>query len=429
MGMDNIQTGEDLNGEGTVSDTDGTFDGQSGKNVKKPSSASAILKVALRAAFWFLFALALFLACFTAFFPYASMKIYNFLGLKQRAFNSAERVIRSKYSPAVSYDSKFADALYLAVPLSAGFLDEAINSGRSLGSKDALNAAEKAAKYAAMHEALAYGAGTKSDMAVRDGMIDDAVRELPPVFHPDSYRYRDSVRIGYLRARYVTDVTSNDYESFFSEFENLNGLYSDLNFIEGDLDRNIDNYARWFLELNSVIELELDILGYDYTDMNDGISDIQYILGRGIKADGRFLYLYSKGAFYNQGSSSDIRYEAGKSRLLETIEKRLGSIKSFIDGFDVSGDTVSDERENLLKRAYLARCVSLLTRNIHTVTEIIYANNDPGSDDIVEDWRAEYNVYYLTNDDDYENDNIPSSPERWYDQYLRSYLDSFSGGN
>lgn len=149
------------------------------------------LKALYHSVVWLIFAAALFVL----FFPYHTISFYSSLGLKGRAFESAESYLtlnEKRYETTdPEYDSKYADALLYCVNSSVSRLNTAVADSEE--SVFTGKAAKNANKYIEMF--LNYG------LTERIQLIDDyAYKSTTPSFRPYCYSFKSDIESANVRA-------------------------------------------------------------------------------------------------------------------------------------------------------------------------------------------------------------------------------------
>ncbi len=126
----------------------------------------SVAKIAVRAAYWFLIAVAVFCVVFPAFFPFSAMRFYSGIGARNMTLTMAERVVDREVETkrdaqtgkdvyalrpgkaAPAFDSKFTEALYYyAYPIAVERMDRNITENGA-GHRSTIQSAEKVLKIA-----------------------------------------------------------------------------------------------------------------------------------------------------------------------------------------------------------------------------------------------------------------------------------------
>ena len=350
------------------------------------------LRIALRAAYWFFVGLMLFCAFFVGFFPYQSMRLYFNLGMRRATFNQASRVINRYYDESLyanvggAYRSRFADGLFMAASLSGQFLQEEIGNG-NFDSRRTRRIAERTFSYNNMMilnqttpEREAFGEGVFFGLAgQRMREVIDPSRQnsalIAPRYRPHVFSYESAVRENRVRALYVLGDTDGLLVYFLSEISQLR-LDIDMGNLSPIL---MDRAALVFNEMNALINIELDKIGFNWTSgtLNTYVNEQQ------INPVGQF------GMILNTNLTT--------TSTLNHLQYSLTELVDFITNFNGQGATEQ------LRRAWWALSLSNLAENVRLVTEIFYfadRTNNQSIRTIREEWVTEYGNVMITGADE-----------------------------
>jgi len=212
------------------------------KNLKKKDTTVCIV---LRATVSFLVTFVLFCVIFISVFPYRSMIVSFNMGMERSALHHAQRVVRRYESRDTSYNSRFADGLFLAQSIASDKLNNSIEN-RGINHRRT----QQYAKTTYHHLSLLLNEHLATT-SMRTASIIDPARlstALLRSHHPYLYSY-----MGVLRARYVRA----SYASGFYEVL-LERLYADSSML---ITMSIYEFTFFMIELNALISMGyLDVL-------------------------------------------------------------------------------------------------------------------------------------------------------------------------
>ncbi|MCL2798474.1 MAG: hypothetical protein FWD58_10595 [Firmicutes bacterium] len=346
------------------------------KLIDQPSGeGTRIAKIALKTAGWFALVAALFCAVFVSAFPYTSMRLYFNAGLKAKTLESAERVISRARSgdlyyggqKVAGYNCKFADALYMAVNLSADAMDKSFEKyGES--HKKTTSSAKKTLKYADMYlpplEADGDSGADKFALlrSGRNKVVDNALRAFRPKQDHPAISFENTVWTGYMRAQILAGESGRMTETLENIAANIMGHWEE--------DMSTD-YALLLVVINAAISAELSIIGYDYPSgkLPADTNYLDYIGRKTFALDGRFVSFFAGGEV-KPSLSVPVMYAY--------------KFRAFVNGYP-AGTPVQ-----ALERAQMAHNLFSLSSNILIATEILL-KSAPQNDELAalkSEWQA-----------------------------------------
>lgn len=381
------------------------------QNTSSLLTANEVKTIAVKTVFWFICFAALFCALFTILFPYQSMYIYFNMGLKTQTYNMAQRIVESGYDDYSSdnlpeYDTKFADAVYMAIDLSADYMDAYVYK-YGLTSSKTIAAAENVKYFTDIHAEFI------ESFSTRDDLIEDSyAATMPYNYLPALYNYEAIVRAANIKANYILNGCE-DLDEYFSTL--ISQFASDEALFSGTTDENfaqMDELTMLFYELNSYLAIQnVDVFSFwvtpsDSSDDSDSVSTM---------IDGQFSLIFN---------FDDV--ENFKTETLENIESILQEVAAFIEDSEATIASEFDSDSNLmLQRAYWAYNYMGLVQEVTYTCSQLDANSyfiDSAFEDSIEQSYNEWNenFSYVTLVDDKNEPQYTTSS--WYSLILADYI-------